>query len=109
MVRALVLCMLLVPIAVAQQTPRRPAHPQNKVEQPATPQANAQDEALRADLARMRVLVNQMQSNLGFVGSGLTPLKHQFELEIEMWNLLIADMERRLPRPVPATPASPQP
>ncbi len=44
----------------------------------------------------MRVLVGQMQRNLGFVDSGLTPLKHQFELEIEMWNVLINDMQRRL-------------
>ena len=53
-------------------------------------------EAMRADLAHMRILVGQMQRNLGFVDSGLTPLKHQFELEIEMWNLLINDMQRRL-------------
>jgi hypothetical protein len=42
------------------------------------------------------VLVGQMERNLAFVDSGLTPMKHQFQLEIDMWNLLINDMQRRL-------------
>ena len=71
---------------------------------------DADVEAMRADLAHMRVLVGQMQRNLGFVDSGLTPLKHQFELEIEMWNVLINDMQRRLnarteSAPKPASPS----
>jgi hypothetical protein len=71
---------------------------------------DADVEAMRADLAHMRVLVGQMQRNLGFVDSGLTPLKHQFELEIEMWNTLINDMQRRLnartePAQKPAPPS----
>ena len=51
---------------------------------------------LASDLQRMRVLVNQMQVNLGFVQTTNTPLRHQFELEIEMWEVLIEQMERRL-------------
>ena len=38
----------------------------------------------------------QMQTNLAFVTSTQGPLKHQFELEIEMWQLEIARMERQL-------------
>ena len=52
--------------------------------------------AMRSDLQRMRVLLNQMQMNLGFVQNTNTPLKHQFELEIEMWQMVIRQMERRL-------------
>jgi Flp pilus assembly protein TadB len=53
-------------------------------------------EAMQADLRRMRALLEQMQNNLGFVQSGATPLKHQFELEIEMWRALLGHMERNM-------------
>lgn len=53
-------------------------------------------QALRDDLTRMKALLQQMQSNLGFVDTTQSPLKHQFQLEIDMWQTLIAQMERRL-------------
>ena len=56
-------------------------------------------QALREDLTRMKALVQQMQTNLAFVDTSQSPLKHQFQLEIEMWQTLIADMERRLAEP----------
>jgi hypothetical protein len=54
-------------------------------------------QALRSDLARMKVLVQQMETNLAFVDTTETPLKHQFQLEIDMWKTVIHQMERRLP------------
>jgi hypothetical protein len=51
--------------------------------------------SLQNDIKRMRVLVQQMQNNLAFVDNSQSPLKHQFELEIEMWKTVISDMERR--------------
>ena len=51
---------------------------------------------MKADLAKMHVLLGQMQRNVAFVSSGDTPLKHQFELEIEMWQLLLHDFESKL-------------
>ena len=51
--------------------------------------------SLQDDIKRMRVLVQQMQNNLAFVDNSQSPLKHQFELEIEMWKVVISDMERR--------------
>ena len=62
-------------------------------------QVNADQEdipAMKADLAKMRVLVTQMQNNLGLTTNTTTPLYHQFELEINMWQILIAQMERRI-------------
>ena len=56
---------------------------------------NANKSELSADLAKMHVLLGQMQRNVAFVSSGDSPLKHQFELEIEMWQLLLRDMERK--------------
>jgi hypothetical protein len=53
-----------------------------------------QVQALQADIKRMQVLVHQMQNNLAAVTSAQDPLKHQFELEIEMWQILINQMER---------------
>src|SRR5438270_13614351 len=50
----------------------------------------------RADLAKMQTLLGQMQRNVAFVSPGDTPLKHQFQLEIEMWQLVLRDMEKKL-------------
>src|SRR5262245_10268163 len=44
--------------------------------------------ALESDIKRMRALVNQMQTNLAFVDNTQSPLKHQFELEIQAWKTL---------------------
>jgi hypothetical protein len=54
---------------------------------------------VRTDLAKMHILLGQMQRNAAFVSPGDTPLKHQFELEIEMWQLLLRDLEKRLNAP----------
>ncbi|HEU5234967.1 MAG TPA: hypothetical protein VFU50_19075 [Terriglobales bacterium] len=51
---------------------------------------------LKSDLQKMRVLIEQMQRNVAFVSAGDTPLKHQFQLEIEMWQLLLRDMDRKI-------------
>jgi Na+-transporting methylmalonyl-CoA/oxaloacetate decarboxylase gamma subunit len=53
-------------------------------------------DALREDIARMRAILGQMETNLAFVDTTQSPLKHQFQLEIDMWNTVITDMERRL-------------
>jgi hypothetical protein len=58
----------------------------------------------RADLTKMQTLLGQMQRNVAFVSEGDTPLKHQFQLEIEMWQLLLRDMEKKL-NAQQATPA----
>jgi len=55
-----------------------------------------QAQALRNDLARMKSLVQQMEQNLAFVDTTQSPLKHQFQLEIDMWRTTIDQMERRL-------------
>ncbi len=46
------------------------------------------------DLGRMRSLIAQMQTNLTNLPSGYSAVKHQFELEIEMWQLLVGRLER---------------
>ena len=52
-------------------------------------------QALRDDIRKMRALVAQMETNLAFVDNTQSPLKHQFQLDIDMWNILINQMERR--------------
>lgn len=57
---------------------------------------NSDLEAIRADSKKMHVILNQMQTNLAFVTNTNDPLKHQFELEVEMWQLLLNQMDRRI-------------
>ena len=68
--------------------------------QTASPAAGSTDDlaAMKTDIAKMRVLVTQMQNNLGVTTTSTTPLYHQFDLQIQMWQLLIAQMERRVER-----------
>lgn len=77
-----------------------------KTPQEARSQAARADDlqALREDLTRMKALVQQMQSNLAFVDTTQSPLKHQFQLEIDMWQTLITQMERRLAQPRQSAP-----
>jgi hypothetical protein len=37
-----------------------------------------------------------MRTNLAFVQTSPTPLKHQFELEADAWQVIVEQMERRL-------------
>ena len=57
---------------------------------------DGQSADLKSDVQRMRVILGQMQSNLAFVQNTTTPLKHQFELEIEMWQVVLDEMEHRI-------------
>jgi hypothetical protein len=56
--------------------------------------ASSSPPAESQDLERMRSLLSQMQNNLASLPSGYSPTKHQFELEIDMWRLLLNQMER---------------
>jgi len=75
-------------------------HPSMQSEDHAQPApADSEDvQQLQADLQRMKVLVNQMRTNLAFVQTSQTPLKHQFELEADAWQVIVEQMERRLKR-----------
>jgi hypothetical protein len=79
--------------AAAQSTGQASPPPMKQAQLP-----NAHDDldAMKADLAKMRVLVTQLQNNLGLTTNTTTPLYHQFELEINMWQILMAQMERRI-------------
>jgi hypothetical protein len=37
-----------------------------------------------------------MRNNLAFVQTSQTPLKHQFELEADAWQVIVDQMDRRL-------------
>ncbi len=45
---------------------------------------------------QLKVLLNQMRTNLAFVQTSQTPLKHQFELETDAWQVIVEQMDRRL-------------
>ncbi len=53
-------------------------------------------QAMKSDVQRMRVILNQMRTNLAFVDTSQSPLKHQFELETDMWQIALDQMDRRI-------------
>ncbi len=77
------------------------AQQQQPAKRPAQAVSEEQVRASQADLQHMRTLVQQMQMNLVSLPPGPTPLRHQFELEIEMWQTLITHIERQLPATAP--------
>jgi hypothetical protein len=62
--------------------------------QTAKPDSDLQ--AMKSDVQRMRVMLNQMRNNLAFVDNTQSPLKHQFELETDMWQVMLDQMDRRI-------------
>jgi outer membrane murein-binding lipoprotein Lpp len=84
---AVVLSFLLASGVHAQTAAEKP-HPGNPLS------SEAQD--LRADIDRLKVILNQMRNNLAFVQTSQTPLKHQFELETDAWQVIIEQMDKRL-------------
>jgi hypothetical protein len=98
-IRKLVLIALMAavtafPISLtAAQSPNKSATDSTSL----IPQSQNSDvEAMRADSKKMHVILNQMQTNLAFVTNTNDPLKPQFELEVEMWQLLLNQMDQRI-------------
>jgi hypothetical protein len=83
---------------VGQGSQEKPAPEKTQVQTRSASSSLSDDDitAMREDIARMRAIVAQMESNLAFVDTTQSPLKHQFQLEIDMWNTVINEMERRL-------------
>jgi TolA-binding protein len=97
---------LIIPLSAIQQTPNSSTQAASSQAGAANAAENAQmrqlanthandAQALRDDIKRMRALVGQMETNLAFVDTTQSPLKHQFQLDIDMWNIVINQMERR--------------
>ena len=86
------------PVPGSSQAASSQADVANRAENAQLRRFTAADEAkaLQGDIKRMRALVQQMQQNLAFVDATQSPLKHQFQLEIDVWNTLIDQMERRV-------------
>ena len=101
-IRKLVLAALMAIITAlpsslaAAQSPRTGKSATDSNSQAVRTQDSDQLEAMRADSKKMHVILNQMQTNLAFVTNTTDPLKHQFELEIEMWQILLNQMDRRI-------------
>jgi TolA-binding protein len=97
--RTLFACLISVLLLTCSQSIAQTTASGNRP-QTVSPASGSTDDlaAMKADLAKMRVLVTQMQNNLGVTTTSTTPLYHQFDLQIQMWQLLIAQMERRIDR-----------
>jgi hypothetical protein len=81
---------------LAQNQPQAKSATPREVQQRDTGMSREQVRELQGDLERMRSIVEQMQTNMAFVSSGQTPMKHQFELEIQMWQLVIEQMDKKI-------------
>ena len=96
-----VLLVCMFSMAVWAQAPGPPAKPGDRA--PASGADQQEVQALANDVARMRTLLRQMEMNLALVQTTQSPLKHQFDLEIDMWRVVLDGMERRLQRMKTAT------
>ena len=98
----LLLCsILLMPLlSQAQQqeaSPKKKTAPRGSDRRESACQlSEAERQELEKDVAKMRTLIEQMQRNLAATATGESPLKYQFQLDIQMWQLLVQRMERRL-------------
>jgi hypothetical protein len=88
----LILCIVSITAVAQAPTEKREGRP------PAASVDQQENQALANDIARMQSLVHQMENNLAFVQTTTTPLKHQFELELEAWRVVLSGMERRVQR-----------
>ena len=92
-----VACFLFLNCANGQSAETAEPYHATAATQAANSQRDSDDvEQMRADLERLKVLLNQMRTNLAFVQTTQTPLKHQFELETDAWQVIVEQMERRL-------------
>ena len=91
-------CLLFAQVSQEKSAPDTPVTEKTQIESRSASSTMSEDDvaALRENIARMRAILGQMETNLAFVDTTQSPLKHQFELEIDMWNTAINEMERRI-------------
>jgi hypothetical protein len=88
---AALLCSLLV--SATAQTPASSQSPSTAESSPqAQPSSNPD---MKDDIQKMQRILDQMRSNLAFVGNTTTPLAHQFQLDIDMWQALLDHMQQQ--------------
>ncbi len=51
---------------------------------------------MKVDLANMQSLLNQMQVVFALVGNTTAPANHELDLNMDMWRVLIQQMQRRI-------------
>jgi len=88
----LIICIVSLAAVAQAPTEKREGRP------PVSSVDQQEIQALANDITRMQSLVHQMEMNLAFVQTTQTPLKHQFELEIDTWRVVLNGMERRVQR-----------
>ena len=94
-----IVCVLVVALVSVGAVGQAPGQPGKHDDRSAASAVDEQEvQALANDVARMRTMLRQMEMNLALVQTTQTPLKHQFDLETDMWRVVLNGMERRLQR-----------
>jgi hypothetical protein len=96
LVLSLIAATALVQNAGQKPSPQSSTQAETHARGPAPGSDAAELEQLRADVQQLTSLVSQMRTNLAFVQTTQTPLKHQFELEADAWQVVVERMKRRL-------------
>jgi hypothetical protein len=74
-----------------------------QTEKPAAPPPTPDKPTPPPEFERMRALLSQMQNNLASLPSGYSAEKHQFELQNDMWRMMLDHIENSQgPRANPA-------
>ena len=53
---------------------------------------------MKDDVAKMQSLLDQMQAVFPLVGNPTSPANHELELNVDMWRILVKQMQRRVER-----------
>jgi hypothetical protein len=100
-------CLMLALLAALSSLtflPVQTAHPVAVSQPNSAPSVDSPElQAMKSDAQKMRVTLNQMRTNLAFVDTSQSPLKHQFELEIDMWQMQLDQMDKRIEKSEPGS------
>ena len=53
---------------------------------------------MKDDVANMQSLLDRMQAVFPLVGNPTSPANHELELNVDMWRILVKQMQRRVER-----------
>jgi TolA-binding protein len=87
------LLLAVVAMAATAKPPQSMSAPQNSR---AAQSSDPNLAAMQDDARRMHSILDQMRQNIAFVGNTTTPVNHQFQLQIDMWQVQLDGLDRNI-------------